>query len=98
MRHFLTILDCQPWTRSLPLPVLTVSKCGSMLRAALLIGSLLVFNNLCHAQTEIPQPSPDKSLTSSERDELLKLIRSLQERLDRLEAAQASPAPREGTQ
>ncbi len=72
-----------------------------LLHAALLVGSLSVLNILCYAQTEIratAQPSPDKPLTSSEREELLKLIRTLQERLDRLEAAQASSPPREGVQ
>ncbi|HZN05297.1 MAG TPA: hypothetical protein VFB65_00870, partial [Pyrinomonadaceae bacterium] len=54
------------------------------LRAALLIGCLLLLKLICFAQ--------DKPLTSGERDELLKLIRSLQERIDKLEAAQAEPA------
>ena len=55
-----------------------------VLRAASLIGCLLLLKLICFAQ--------DKPLTSGERDELLKLIRSLQERIDKLEAAQAEPA------
>ena len=53
-------------------------------RAALLIGCLLVLKMVCFAQA-------DKPLTSAERDELMKLIRSLQERIDKLESAQAQP-------
>jgi len=95
MRHFLTILDCHPWTRSLPLPVLTVSKCGLILRAELLIGVVLIFSFEVFAQAEnIPptasKPVSDRPLTSEERAELLKIIRNLQERVDKLEAAQAA--------
>lgn len=66
-----------------------------LLHAALLIG---IFNVLCFAQAEnippvAPKPVPDKPLTSDERAELMKLIRSLQERLDKLEAAQAGTTP-----
>jgi hypothetical protein len=68
------------------------------LRAALYFGAVLIFSSYCHAQdgspaTPKPNPSPDKPLASGEREELLKLIRSLQERLDKLEAAQAPLAP-----
>src|SRR6185437_13938723 len=73
---------------------------GLKLRAAfLLIGSLLLLNVNCLAQTEkttlapvkpAVEPADNKPLTSDERAELLKLIRSLQERVDKLEAAQAA--------
>ena len=65
-----------------------------ILRAALLLEIILVLNFVCFAQPkENPTPTtakPDetKPLTPSEREELIKLIRSLQERLDKLEAAQ----------
>ena len=66
----------------------------SMLHAALFIASVLIPSLDCFAQAEnLPpvasRPTVDKPLTSDERAELLKLIRSLQERLDKLEAAQA---------
>ena len=66
-----------------------------MLCAALLLGAVFDFNPKCFAQAEnIPpvasKPLTDKPLTSDERAELLKLIRSLQERVEKLEAAQAS--------
>src|SRR5690348_5986721 len=65
-----------------------------LLHAALFVAGLSIFSLDCFAQAEnIPpvatRPTVDKPLTSDERAELLKLIRSLQERLDRLEAAQA---------
>ena len=63
---------------------------GMLLRAALLIG---IFNLACFAQTSptpTPTPAAKPSLTDDERTELLKLIRSLQERVDKLEAAQAA--------
>ena len=62
------------------------------LHAALLI---LIINVVCFGQTDPPAsatPAGDKPLTSNERAELLKLIRNLQERLDKLEAAQAANA------
>src|SRR5262245_26115056 len=63
---------------------------GLMLRAALLIG---IFNLACFAQT-VPAneqtPAVKSPLTDDERTELLKLIRSLQERVEKLEAAQAT--------
>src|SRR5215217_4255603 len=64
-------------------------------RAALLIKILLVVNVVCSAQTENKPPAVTKTsvdhkpLTSDERAELLKLIRSLQERVEKLEAAEA---------
>jgi hypothetical protein len=64
-----------------------------VLRAVLPSVCLLLFSVVGHAQVETApgaEPSPEKPLTGSEREELLKLIRSLQERLDKLEAAQAS--------
>lgn len=64
-----------------------------MLRAALLVHILLLLNATCFAQTETtPAPAKpavdNKPLTANEREELLKLIRSLQERVEKLEAAQ----------
>ena len=68
-----------------------------LLHAALLIGIVSILNLECLAQVENVSPSPqrpaDKPLTTDERAELLKLIRSLQDRLDKLEAAQASASP-----
>lgn len=64
---------------------------GSPLRFGGLIGSVLLLNLICMAQT---QTTP---LTSDERAELLKLIRSLQERVEKLEAAQAATSPTPAT-
>ena len=74
-----------------------------LLRSALLLGTVLIFVRVSFAQNAEPQTQPqsptskpqgDKPLTASEREELLKIIRSLQERVDRLEAAQAAgPQP-----
>lgn len=66
-----------------------------ILRAALLIKIVLVLNLVGFAQpkentTPAQKPEGSKPLTSDEREELLKLIRSLQQRLDKLEAAQAA--------
>jgi hypothetical protein len=51
-------------------------------RAALLIELVLIFNVVCFAQGDKPP------LTTDERTELLKLIRDLQQRIEKLEAAQ----------
>jgi len=65
------------------------------LRAALLIKILLVVSVVSFAQTDNTPSGATKSsvdnkpLTSDERAELLKLIRSLQERVEKLEAGQA---------
>jgi hypothetical protein len=70
-------------------------------RVALLMSSLVVFKMLAGAQTPGPSSSttPEKvtngsvekaPLTDAERAELLKLIKSLQERVEKLEAAQAT--------
>ena len=67
-----------------------------LLHAALLIGIVSILSLECIAQVEnVTSASKpvEKPLTTDERAELLKLIRSLQERLDKLEAAQASAAP-----
>src|SRR5215203_823722 len=70
-------------------------RCRIGLRVALLIKILLVVNVVCFAQTDNTPPGATKSavdnkpLTSDERAELLKLIRSLQERVEKLEAGQA---------
>ena len=68
---------------------------GLLLRAALLIGGILIFTVEVRAQAEnIPptasKPISDRPLTSEERAEILKIIRNLQERVDKLEAAQAA--------
>lgn len=58
-----------------------------ILRAALLIKLIFIFNVVGFAQS-------DKPLTSDERAELLRLIRDLQQRIEKLEAAQpAKPTP-----
>src|SRR5262252_5072293 len=81
-----------------------------LLHTALLLGITLVIKSTCYGQGPSPvaptsdpasKSQPDKPLTSSERDELLKIIRNLQERVDKLEAAQASvkgAAPEPSTQ
>jgi hypothetical protein len=76
-------------------------RSGILLRAVLLTGCLLLFKGLCFAQAEnVPpiasKPSAEKPITVDERSELLKLIRSLQERLDKLEAAQSSSSASAG--
>ena len=67
------------------------------LRVALLAQIVLALSLVCLAQTEntpaSSKPLGDKPLTSDERAELLKLIRSLQERVDKLEAAQGTQPP-----
>ena len=72
-----------------------------MLQAAVLIAVALGGRAACFAQSPntnaigsaAAQSATDqKPLTNDERAELLKLIRSLQERVDRLEAAQAVPS------
>src|SRR5262249_32287518 len=62
---------------------------GVMLRAALFIG---ICNFICFAQTPAGTPIPPAKapLTDDERTELLNLIRGLQERVEKLEAAQAA--------
>ena len=76
----------------------TTRRHSLILRAAFLHGVMFVFYSVCLAQgsSATMQSSPinskqqgDKPLTSAEREELLKLIHNLQERLDKLEAAQA---------
>jgi hypothetical protein len=66
-----------------------------VLRAALLFSSVFSLNLVCFAQAEnLPpvatKPAPAKPLSADERAELLNLIRSLQERVEKLEAAQPS--------
>jgi hypothetical protein len=69
-----------------------------MLRIAWLVGNVLMLNCVCFAQRASTiettggagsQPTVEKPLTTDERAELLKLIRSLQERVEKLEAAQS---------
>ena len=74
----------------------------SFLCAGLLVAIGLVCSTVCFAQgpaentnAPVPTPNPTPStapVTSEERAELLKLIKSLQERLDKLEAAQTTSA------
>ena len=83
---------------TLSLLVTATRRRSLLLRVALLLKFILLLNLVCFAQTEsnpaAQKPPAGKPLTSGEHEELLKLIRSLQERLDKLEAAQASaPAP-----
>src|SRR5215211_3803126 len=68
--------------------------CSIGARTALLIKILLIFSMVCFAQTNNLRPAAskpvvDQPLSSDERAELLKLIRSLQERVEKLEGAQA---------
>src|SRR5688572_32937691 len=69
---------------------------GSLvLRAALSFSLVFILNVVCFAQAEnLPpvatKPAPAKPLSADERTELLKLIHSLQQRLEKLEAAQPS--------
>ena len=71
------------------------------LRAALLVANLLLVSAAHYAQSSNDKapasgPATDQNpLTSDERAELLKLIHSLQQRIEKLEAAQAisSPSP-----
>src|SRR5215204_4067668 len=71
-------------------------RCSIGLRTALLIKILLVFSMVSFAQADNTPPAATKSsvdnkpLTSDERAELLKLIRSLQERVEKLEAGQSN--------
>ena len=71
-----------------------------VLRAAVLLACGLL-NSVCLARNATSNPAAradaarsdqDKPLTTNEREELLKLIHSLQQRLDKLEAAQATTA------
>ncbi len=77
---------------------------SSILRVALLVQLLLILSVVCFAQVDSgapaspsAKPSPDKPLTADERAELLKLIRSLQERVEKLEAAQPAAAKASAT-
>jgi hypothetical protein len=64
-----------------------------MLRVALLLKLVLVLNLVCFAQADNGSSAPakagssEKPLGSDERAELLKLIRDLQQRIEKLEAA-----------
>ena len=83
------------FTHSTPSRSHSATRRRLLLPAALLIG---ICNVLCFAQAENippvgPKPVADKPLTSDERAALMKLIRSLQERVDKLEAAQAATTP-----
>jgi hypothetical protein len=74
---------------------LTTRRGSLVLRAALSFLLVFILNLVCFAQAEnLPpvatRPAPAKPLPADERAELLKLIRSLQERVEKLEAAQPS--------
>jgi hypothetical protein len=75
-------------------------QCNFRLRAALLGGIWLICCQICYSQAETTPPSAQSStvkpVSSDEREELLKLIRSLQERVEKLEAAQAAAGPSAG--
>jgi len=91
-------------TQSFSRAFVVTRRRGLFVRAALLMKVFLVLNLTCFAQAEnnapaAPKPAVDnktlkpvdnKPLTADEREELLKLIRSLQERVEKLEAAQPS--------
>ncbi len=72
---------------------------GFLLRAALLVMTVLITTGLCAGQAEnLPpvasKPTTTKTLPADERAELLKIIRTLEERVGKLEAAQvANSAP-----
>src|SRR5690349_5735504 len=67
---------------NLSLLVTATRRRSVMLRVALLLELVLILNVVCFAQ------GPKPPLTPDERAELLKLIRDLQQRIEKLEAAQ----------
>src|SRR5512145_2769002 len=67
---------------TLSLLVTATRRRNLILRTALLLKLVLIFNVVCFAQSDKP------ALTQDERAELLKLIRDLQQRIEKLEAAQ----------
>ena len=87
-------------TRLLSQTSIATRRRSYMLRAALLVVLALVSCRAGAGQertlnTNLPDPptkpaSDPAPITADERTELLKLIRSLQDRLDKLEAGQAS--------
>lgn len=83
----ISILQSNPATR----------RWSIALRAGLLVQIILALSVVSLAQNETTppnsKPAEDKPLTSDERAELLKLIKNLQERVDKLEAAQAAQPP-----
>ncbi len=77
---------------------LATRRRGLLLRAALLVVTVLITNVVCAGQAENLPPIASKPTAAKtpadERAELLKLIKSLQERVEKLEAAQtANGAP-----
>src|SRR5215510_15038160 len=64
-----------------------------ILRAALLIGICNFAGFAQSPATSVTTPPSKAPLTDDERTELLRLIHSLQERVEKLEAAQASRSP-----
>ncbi|HEX3185315.1 MAG TPA: hypothetical protein VHQ94_10980 [Pyrinomonadaceae bacterium] len=71
---------------TLSLLITATRRRSLMLRVALLLKLVLVFQLVCFAQ------GPKPPLTPDERAELLKLIRDLQQRIEKLEAAQKPTA------
>ena len=84
-------------------PICKVTRCDTIfVRAALLIGVVVVFQATAIAQSQGPAtsengpssapktPAEKVPLSDAERTELLKLIKSLQERVEKLEAAQTA--------
>jgi hypothetical protein len=71
---------------TLSLLVIATRRRSLVLRVALLIKLILIFSLVCFAQGDKPP------LTADERTELLRLIRDLQQRIEKLEAAQKAPA------
>jgi len=69
------------------------------LRVASLVANVLLVSTANFAQSPMEKaptsaaPGEHSPLTNDERAELLKLIRSLQQRAEKLEAAQATPSP-----
>ncbi len=79
-------------------PINPMPRRNAALRAAFVLACISTLHLVCFAQSDSSSPngsqgSADKPLTSAEREELLKLIRSLQERVEKLEAAQAAGQP-----
>ncbi len=81
--------------------IYTPARSRSLLLRAVVPVACGLLSSVCLAQTSSPNPTAqpsaakadqDKPLTTNEREELLKLIHTLQERLDKLEAAQPTTA------
>src|SRR6185295_9830672 len=76
----------------------TPQFCSILNRAAVVFAITLTCIAVAAAQTANPtssgaKPASDQPLTQDERSELLKLIRQLQDRVEKLEAGQSGRAP-----